>query len=183
MDPRLFLHHSADPADSRRHRSGRNRPQLSGGARPDGGCPHLPAAGSRRTRPPRRPHQARRCPQEMAGGDRHLSQGMGQVRRPRIFRRHHADQSAARGGRDRQGVARECHSGQRHRRPPQLAVGFLQAETPGLADRLDGFWPDGLWRCRRDGGEVRRTRPALRVGMRRRRVLHACQRAGNGGRI
>ena len=128
-------------------------------------------------------HQTRRCAQEMAGADRHLSQGMGQVRRPRVFRRHHADQSAARRAGDRQGAARECYPGQRHRRASQLAVEFLQAEAAGLADRLDGFWPDGLWRRRRDGREVRSARPALRVGVRRRRVLHACQRAGNGGRI
>src|SRR5438552_1732798 len=33
----------------------------------------------------------------MAGADRYLSQGVGQVRRARFLRRHHADQSAARG--------------------------------------------------------------------------------------
>ena len=102
---------------------------------------------------------------------------------PGFLRRHHADQSAARRARDRQGAAGECDPGQRHRRAPQLAAQLLQAEAAGLADRLDGLWPDGIWRRRRDGREVRRTRPALRVGMRRRRVLHACQRAGNGGRI
>ena len=88
LDSGLLLHHPADPAHSRRHRSGGDRPQLSGGARPDGGCAHLPAPGAGRTRPPRRPRQARRRPQEMAAGDRRLSQGMGQVRRARLHRRH-----------------------------------------------------------------------------------------------
>ena len=127
--------------------------------------------------------KTRRCAQEMAGADRHLSPGMGQVRRARLFRRHHADQSAARRARDRQGAARECDPGQRHRRAPQLAAQLLQAEAAGLVDRLDGLWPDGIRRGRRDGREVRRAGPALRVGVRRRRVLHARQRAGDGGRI
>ena len=60
---------------------------------------------------------------------------------------------------------------------------LLQAEAAGFADRLDGIRPDGLWRRRRDGREIRRARPALRVGVRRRRLLHARQRAGHGGRI
>ena len=125
----------------------------------------------------------RRRPQEMAGADRRLSQGMGQVRRARLHRRHHADQSAARGARDRQGAARGRDPGQRHRRAPQLAARLLQAEAAGFADRLDGVRPDGLRRRRRAGREVRRTRPSLRVGVRRRRVLHACQRARHRGRI
>ena len=54
VDPGLFLHHSADETHSRRHRSGGNRPQLSGRARPDGGRAHLPAPDPRRTRSPRR---------------------------------------------------------------------------------------------------------------------------------
>ncbi len=85
--------------------------------------------------------------------------------------------------RDRQGAAGRCHPGQRHRRAPQLAAEFLQAEAAGFADRLDGLWSDGFRRRRRDGREIRRTRSSLRVGVRRRRVLHACQRAGDGGRI
>ena len=127
--------------------------------------------------------QARRRAQEMAGADRRLSPGMGQVRRARIFRRHDADQSAARRARDRQGAARGCDPGQRYRRAPQLAVELLQAEAAGFADRLDGFRADGFWRRRRARREIRRARPALRFGVRRRRVLHARQRAGHGGRI
>ena len=57
VDSGLLLHHSADKAHSRRHRSGRDRPQLSGRARPDGRHPHLPAAGPRRTRSPQGPRQ------------------------------------------------------------------------------------------------------------------------------
>ena len=52
VDPGLLLHDPADEADPRRHRSGRDRPQLSGRARPDGRRAHLPAAGAGRTRPP-----------------------------------------------------------------------------------------------------------------------------------
>src|SRR5947207_1240614 len=81
VEPGLFLHHSADAADPCRHRSRRNRPQLPGRARPDGRCPRLPATGSRRTRPPFRSHQTRGRAQKMAGADRYLPQGMGQVRR------------------------------------------------------------------------------------------------------
>ncbi len=62
LDSGLFLHHSADAAHSRRHRSGGDRAQLSGGARLDGRCAHLPASGAGRTRPPRRFEQARRRP-------------------------------------------------------------------------------------------------------------------------
>ena len=109
--------------------------------------------------------------------------GMGQVRRPRIYRRYRPDQSAARRARDRQGVAGRRDPGQRHRRAPQLAAELLQAEAAGFADRLDGVWPDGIRRGRCDGCEIRGPRPSLRVGVRRRRLLHACQRAGNGGRI
>jgi acetolactate synthase-1/2/3 large subunit len=46
VDPGLFLHHPADAAHSRRHRSRGDRPQLSGGARPDGRRAHLPASDS-----------------------------------------------------------------------------------------------------------------------------------------
>ena len=52
VDPRLLLHHSADQADPRRHRSGGDRAQLSGGARADGGRAHLPAPDAGRARPP-----------------------------------------------------------------------------------------------------------------------------------
>ena len=112
-----------------------------------------------------------------------LPQGMGQVRRARLHRRHHAGQSAARGARDRQGAAGGCDPRQRHRRASQLAARLLQAEAAGFADRLDGFWPDGLWRRRRARREICRTRSALRLRLRRRRVLHACERAGHRGRI
>ena len=54
LDSRLFLHHSADQAHPCRHRSGRDRPQLSGRARPDGGRAHFPAPDPRRARSPRR---------------------------------------------------------------------------------------------------------------------------------
>ena len=47
---RLFLHHPADQAHPCRHRSRRDRPQLSGRARPDGRRAHLPAPGARRAR-------------------------------------------------------------------------------------------------------------------------------------
>ncbi len=115
--------------------------------------------------------------------DRRLSQGMGQVRCARLFRRHHADQSAARCARDRQGAARGRDPGQRYRRAPQLAARLLQAAAAGLADRLDGVRPDGFRRRRRDGREIRSARSSLRLGVRRRRLLHACQRARHGGRI
>ena len=52
--PGLFLHHPADEADPRRYRSGRDRAQLPGRARPDGGCAHLPAPGAGRARPSHR---------------------------------------------------------------------------------------------------------------------------------
>ena len=45
--------------DPRRHRSGGDRPQLSGRARPDGRRAHLPAPGPCRARSPRRSHQTR----------------------------------------------------------------------------------------------------------------------------
>ena len=81
------------------------------------------------------------------------------------------------------GAAGGCDPGQRYRRASQLAVELLQAEAAGFADRFDGFRPDGLWRRWRDGREIRRARPALRFRVRRWRVLHARQRAGNGRRI
>ena len=64
--------------------------------------------------------------------------------------------------RDRQGAAGERDPGQRYRGAPQLAVELLQAEAAGLTDRLDGLWSHGVWRRRRDGGEVRRPRSSLR---------------------
>ena len=48
VDSRLFLHHPADQAHPCRHRSGGDRPQLSGRARADGGRAHLPAPGAGR---------------------------------------------------------------------------------------------------------------------------------------
>ncbi len=95
----------------------------------------------------------------------------------------HADQSAARGAGDRQGAARGRHPGQRHRRASQLAVELLQAQAPGFIDRLDGLRTDGLRRRRRAGRQVRGARPSLRVGVRRRRVLHARQRARHRGGV
>ena len=62
VDPRLFLLDSADQTHPRRYRSGGNRPQLSRRARPDGRCAHLPAADSRRARPPRRSDQTAPMP-------------------------------------------------------------------------------------------------------------------------
>ena len=49
-------------ADPCRHRSGGDRPQLSGRARPDGRRAHLPAAGAGRTRSPRRSRPRRPTP-------------------------------------------------------------------------------------------------------------------------
>ena len=106
VDPGLLLHHSADQAYSRRHRSGRDRPQLSGRARPDGRHAHLPAPGACRTRSPQGCRQEARRPQEVAGSDRRLSQGMGQTGRAGIHRRQPAGQSAARGVRDSTRAAR-----------------------------------------------------------------------------
>jgi acetolactate synthase-1/2/3 large subunit len=121
--------------------------------------------------------------QEMAGADRRLSQGMGQRSSRPAFpttpRR--SIRSAPRSRSTRR--CRRRDPGQRHRRAPQLAAAVLQAEAAGLADRLHGFRPDGLWRRRRAGREVRGARPSLRIGVRRRRVLHACQRARHRGRI
>ena len=50
VDSGLFVHHPADQAHPRRHRSGGDRPQLSGRARADGGRAHLPAPASGRDR-------------------------------------------------------------------------------------------------------------------------------------
>ena len=62
-------------------------------------------------------------------------------------------------------------------------LGFCKPKRPGLADRLDGLRADGLRRRRRAGREIRRARAAVRVGVRRRRLLHARQRARHRGRI
>ena len=61
--PGLLLHHPADQAHPCRHRSGGDRPQLSGRARADGRRAHLPAPGAGRARPPqgRRPDAATRA--------------------------------------------------------------------------------------------------------------------------
>ncbi len=50
-------------------------------------------------------------------------------------------------------------------------LGYYKAAPPGFADRLHGLRLDGLWCCRRPGRQVCRARPALRFGLRRRRVL------------
>ena len=108
---RLFLHDSADPAHPRRHRSGRDRPQLSGRARPDGGRAHFPAPDARRAgRRARTQASAPRRGRRWLRRDRRLSQGMGRVRRARLCRRCLADQSAARRPRDRQGAAATMRS-------------------------------------------------------------------------
>ena len=120
---------------------------------------------------------------KVAQADRRLAQGMGGLHRAGLQGRFDADQSAARRLRDRQGDARRRHHGQRHRRAPQLAAAILQAAPDRLADRLHGLRRDGLWRRRRAGREVRGARPAVRVGVGRRRVLHARQRARHRGRI
>ena len=93
------------------------------------------------------------------------------------------DQSAARRLRDRPRAARRRDPRQRHRRASQLAAAILQAEAAGFADRLDGLRPDGLRRRRRARRQARRARPAVRRGGRRRRLLHACERARHRGRI
>ena len=109
--------------------------------------------------------------------------GVEQVHRAGLHRRLDADPSAARRRRDRQGAARRRHHGQRHRRASQLAPAVLQAEAAGQLHRLHGLRLDGLRRRRRARREVRGARPALRLGVRRRRVLHARQRARHRGRI
>ncbi len=108
---------------------------------------------------------------------------MGRLHRAGLRRRRHADPSAARRARDRQGAARRRHPGERHRRAPQLADPVLQAAAPGFADRLDGLRSDGLRRRRRAGREVRRAGSPVRVGVRRRRLLHARERARHRGRV
>ena len=62
MAARLLVHDPADQADPCRHRSRRDRPQLSRRARPDGRRAHLPAPGARRARWP----QGRRCARRRA---------------------------------------------------------------------------------------------------------------------
>ena len=113
-----------------------------------------------RARPPRRPDQARRRAQEMAGANRKRRRNrlIGSTASPPM------PSSCSARARDRQGAAGECDPGQRYRRAPQLAVEFLQAEAAGLADRLDGIWADGFWGCRRDGREIRAPdRPCVSV--------------------
>ncbi len=60
---------------------------------------------------------------------------------------------------------------------------FCKPKRPDSLHRLHGLRPDGLRRRRRARREVRRARPAVRVGVRRRRVLHARQRARHRGRV
>ena len=97
-----------------------------------------------RTRPPFQHPCQSGCAQEVAGADRYLSQGMGQVRRAGFHRRFLAGQSAARRARDRQGAAGGRDPGQRHRRASQLAARLLQPKAAELADRLDGVGPMGF---------------------------------------
>ena len=94
-----------------------------------------------------------------------------------------ADPPAAGRPRDRQGAARGRHPGERHRCPPQLAHPVLQSAAARFPHRLDGLRSDGVRRSRRIGRAVCRTRPSLRFGVRRRRLLHACERARHRGRI
>ena len=70
-----------------------------------------------------------------------------------------------------------CHPRLRHRHPSQLAHPVLQAEAAGFADRFDGLRAHGLRRRRRARREARRARPAVRLGVRRRRVPDAGERA------
>ena len=62
-------------------------------------------------------------------------------------------------------------------------LGFCKPKRPDSLIGSMGFGPNGFRRCRSDGRKIRRTGQAMRVGVRRWRLLHACQRAGNGGRI
>ncbi len=102
---RLLVHHPADQAHPCRHRSRRDRPQLSRRARPDGRRAHLPAPGARCARRPQGCRRTRRGAQEVARHHRRLSQRVGGVRRAGLHRRCLADQSAARRVRDRQVAA------------------------------------------------------------------------------
>ena len=54
----LLVHHPADEAHPRRHRSRRDRAQLSGRARADGGRAHVPAPGAGRARRAQEPRRA-----------------------------------------------------------------------------------------------------------------------------
>ena len=85
----------------------------------------------------------------------------------------HADQSAARGVRDSTRAARRRDHGQRYRRASQLAARLLQAAASGFADQLHGVWRHGFRRRRCARRQVCGARPSLRVGLRRRRILHA----------
>ena len=128
VDPGLFVHDPADQAYPYRYRPRRDRPQLSGGARADGRCAHLPAPALGRDR---RTESAADDPGAagLARQDRRLAQGMGRGDGGRLYRRRDADQPAARRARDRQGAARGRDPRQRYRRPPQLALAVLQAEA------------------------------------------------------
>ena len=136
-----------------------------------------------RARPPHgRRQEARRAP-EVARDDRRLSQGMGHAGRAGLHRR-------------RQPINPQRAAYEIDRALPEDAIlvsdigvhhnwllQFCKPRRPDLADRLHGLRRDGLRRRRRARREVRRARPALRVGVRRRRVLHARQRARHRGRI
>ena len=184
VDSGLFLHHPADAAHSRRHRSRGDRPQLSGRARPDGRRAHLPAADPCRTRSPRRsrPRRADARKKWLAQidsyrkeWDKFVAPGFSDDTTPINPQRAALEIDKALP----EDAILVSDIGVHH----NWLLELLQAEAAGFADRLDGLRPDGLWRRRRDGREVRRARPALRVGVRRRRVLHARQRAGHRGRI
>ncbi len=109
--------------------------------------------------------------------NRGLPQAMERLHCARPHRRQHAHPPPARRARDRQGVATRCHPGKRYRGASQLADPVLYAETAGFADRLHGFWSNGIWSRGRARRTIRRSRTAVCFGLRRRRLLHACKRA------
>ncbi len=121
--------------------------------------------------------------QAMAGSDRGLSPGMGATHRPGLHRRFQSHSPAAGRARDRSRAAGGRHPRERHRRPPQLADPVLQAAPTGFADRLDGLRPHGLRRRRGSGSEAGGPRSPMRLGLRRRRLLHVSERAQHGDRV
>ncbi len=79
----LLVHDSADEADPRRHRSGRDCPQLSRRAGPDGRRADVPAPGSCGIGSAQVARRGAGRAGGVAGCDRQLSQGMGRLRRAR----------------------------------------------------------------------------------------------------
>ncbi len=100
MASRLFVHDPAHAAHPRGHRPGRDRPQLSCGARPDGRCAHVPAPDSRRTRCAQGRRRQGGGSRQMARYHRGLSQGVGGLHRSGFRGRRLAHQPAARRLRD-----------------------------------------------------------------------------------